>query len=102
MGKKWVAVNEMVCVRIKNPNPANIVVPGKDVTFEPQGVLVSMGHKAVQALGNTLLNQTVRFTGQMQREVFGGEKDEFYFVMMPYEAIVAVLQEDEDDVATGH
>lgn len=96
---KWVAANEMVMVRIQNPNPSKIFVPGKEVTFEPQGVVCSMGKVAVEKLGEKFIDQTVRFTSQMQRDVFGKPEDEFYFVLIPFTAIIAVLV---DDVATSH
>lgn len=100
---KWVAANEMVMVRIKNPNASRIIVQQKEADFEPQGVVVSMGHKAIECLGDQFIDQTVRFTGQMQREVFGDmQEDEQLFVAIPYTAIVAVLQPEETDVATSH
>jgi hypothetical protein len=95
---KWVAANEMVMVRIKNPRFGAIIIPGKELGFVPEGVVTSMGQAAIDAIGEQYLNQTIRFTGGMQREVFGNQdKDEFLFVCMPPTAIVAVLQPEEND-----
>jgi len=91
---KWVAANEMVMVRVENPKYAKkIIIAGMEDTFEPQGVVVSMGHKAIAEIGEQFINETVRFIPQMKRDAFGDEGDEFFYVLMPYGAILAVSQD---------
>lgn len=91
MSKKWVAANNMVMVRVDNEISVIHRLDGNK-EYVPEGVVVSMGHLAVKEMGSELIDQTVRFIPQMQREAFGDpNKDEHLFVLMPWEAIVAAL-----------
>lgn len=104
MGKKWVAANNMIMVRIQNP-VSKIKLLNAANEYVPEGTVVSMGHLAVKECGSQLINQVVRFIPQMQREAFGDpNKDEQLFVIIPWEAVVAALDpnKEETDAAASH
>lgn len=101
---KWVAANEMVMIRIKNPVKSIILLNAKaKPEIPPEGVVASMGKAAVEALGQEYINNQVYFLPQMVREIFGNEeKDENLFACVPYQAIIALLQPEETDGAASH
>lgn len=93
------ALGDMVIVKIPNPlyGKKIVTLEKSNVTYEPNGIVDSMGWGAVAKLGD-LVGRRVQYIGQMMRHIFGdAETSENLYVVVPVEALIA-LETNEGDL----
>lgn len=79
-------------VKVQSPNnKIQLLNSSNDLHVEPVGELVTTGGKC-DLYTQSLIGETVRFNGSMVMHQWGDfEKDEYVFLLLPEQALQAVL-----------